>query len=99
MSFIFTVTGQYAGQLQEQLAVIQTNLVVHLLHLGWDWRGWHDDLGNGRLGSCHGLIIGNTWLLVVCDVDSGSQGVMNRMEGLFIADLSVMVSCSMAGSE
>jgi hypothetical protein len=57
-------------------------IVGHLLNFAWAWRGvawrgWHDNLGNGCLGGCCGLVIGNAWLLLVCNIDSGSQGVMN----------------------
>ena len=73
-SSIFTFVSVQASY-NSQLAVIQTNPVYCLLHLAWDWRGWHDDLVNGCLGGRRGLIVRNTWLLVVCDIDSASQGI------------------------
>ena len=96
---LLTVTRQCTGQLQEQLAVIQMNLIDCLLHLASDPRCWRDDLGNGCLVDRYGLASKNTWLLPACDVDSGNQGVTSRMEGPFVAGLSATVSCSTLGLE
>ena len=51
------------------------------------------------LGQSPWTRIKNTWLLPTCDLESGNQGVTSRMEGPFIAGLSVTVSCSTSGSE
>jgi hypothetical protein len=96
VSSIFTIARQCAGQLA---ASSDTSEPRRFLHLAWGWRGWHDDLGNGRLGGRRGLVIGNAWLLLVCGVDNGSQGVTNHMEVPFVAGLSVTGSCSTSDSE
>jgi hypothetical protein len=56
-------------------------------------------MGNGCLGGHCELIIGSTWLLPVCGVNSGSWGVMNHMEVPFVTGLSVTGLCSTSDSE
>ena len=50
----------------------QMYLVGCLLHFAWASRDWRDYPGNGHLGGRRGPVIRNAWLLLVCDIDSGS---------------------------
>ena len=62
VSSIFTIARQCAGQLA---ASSDTNEPRRFFHLAWGWLDWRDDLGNGRLGGRRGLVVGNTWPLLV----------------------------------
>jgi hypothetical protein len=87
------VNGEACAACAWKGTVLQMNIVGHLLHIAWGWRGWHD-LGNGCLGRHCELVIGNTWLLLMWVIDSGSRGVMNHKKVPFITGLSVMGLCS-----
>jgi hypothetical protein len=92
------VNGEARATCAQKGAVLQTNIVGHLLHLAWGWCGWHD-LGNGCLG-CHcGLVIGNAWLLLMWVIDSGSRGVTNHKKVPFVTGLSVTGLCSTSNSK
>ena len=82
-----------------RLASSDTNEPRRFLHLAWGWRGWREDLGNGRLGGRRGLIIGKHLAIARVRRRQWESGVTNHMEVPSVAGLSVTGSFPTSDSE